>query len=96
MGFALASSTLESRAASKADLVDFNRDVRRILSENCFNCHGPDARESKGGKKKLRLDLPESARAALGSGHAAIVPGHPETSELIHRITTTDLDDRMR
>ena len=95
IGFALASSTLESRAASKADLVDFNRDVRRILSENCFNCHGPDAKESKGGKKKLRLDLPESARAALGSGHAAIVPGHPETSDLIHRITTTDLDDKM-
>ena len=75
-------------------MVDFNRDVRRILSENCFLCHGPDAKEGKGGKQSLRLDLPESAKAEHG-GHRPIVPGKPEQSEIIHRITTTDLDDKM-
>ncbi len=75
--------------------VDFNRDVRRILSENCFKCHGPDAKAKKSGKKVLRLDQSESARAELGEGRHAIVPGHPEQSELIRRITTEDPDDKM-
>jgi hypothetical protein len=76
--------------------VDFNRDVRRILSDNCFKCHGPDAKERKGGKKGvgLRLDVPEGAFADL-TGHSAIVPRHPEKSELVRRITTDDPDDKM-
>ena len=74
--------------------LDFNRDVRRILSDNCFQCHGPDAGGGKPGKKALRLDLQEAAHAAR-NGVAAIVPGHPETSELIRRIASTDPDDRM-
>jgi len=82
-------------AATSGDTVDFNRDVRRILSENCFKCHGPDAKARSNGKKVLRLDLPESARADLGNDHHAIVPGHPEKSEMVRRITTADLDDRM-
>src|SRR6185503_2325484 len=69
-------------AAPADETVDFNRDVRRILSENCFKCHGPDAKERKNGRKVLRLDLPESARADLGKGQHAIVPRHPEKSEL--------------
>ncbi len=77
------------------DTVDFNRDVRRILSENCFLCHGPDSKKTKNGKKPFRLDLPESAQADLGGGRHAVVPGQPDKSELVHRITTTDLDDRM-
>lgn len=77
-----------------ADSVDFNRDVRRILSENCFRCHGPDAKESKG-KQSLRLDVRESALASLGDGRHAIVPGKPEASEMIRRITSSDADDVM-
>ena len=80
--------------ASAADTLDFNRDVRRILSENCFKCHGPDAGEKKGGKKALRLDLPEASTARRGD-HAAIVPGHPEQSEVMRRITAADPDELM-
>ena len=82
-------------AAPGGDSVDFNRDVRRILSANCFHCHGPDAKERKGGGQALRLDLDESAKADLGDGRRAIVPGHPDRSELIRRVTTPDADDRM-
>ena len=77
-----------------AENLEFNRDIRRILSENCFQCHGPDAGEKKGGKKGLRLDLAESALARRGN-HAAIVPGHPEQSEMVRRITASDADDLM-
>src|SRR5882672_6772279 len=84
------------QAAAATAQVDFNRDVRRVLSENCFKCHGPDPKERKGAKKLggLRLDTTDGARVDLG-GYAAIVPGHPEKSELIHRITTNDSDDKM-
>jgi len=74
--------------------LDFNRDIRRILSENCFQCHGPDAGGGKPGKKALRLDLPDAAKA-VRDGHAAIVPGHPEQSEVMRRIASNDPDDRM-
>ena len=86
----------ETVSTQAGDQVDFNRDVRRILSDNCFKCHGPDAKERKGGKKGvgLRLDVPEGAFADL-SGHSAIVPRHPEKSELVRRITTDDPDDKM-
>ncbi len=74
--------------------LDFNRDIRRILSENCFQCHGPDAGGGKPGKKALRLDLAEAAYAQK-NGTAAIKPGHPEQSEVVRRIQSTDPDDRM-
>ncbi len=79
------------------EAVDFNRDIRPILSQNCFFCHGPDASERKGGprgKGGLRLDTVEGMRADLG-GHAAVVPGKPDESELLRRVTTTDQDDLM-
>ncbi|MBK8001308.1 MAG: DUF1549 domain-containing protein [Verrucomicrobia bacterium] len=85
----------QTHAAPKSDRIDFNRDVRRILSENCFNCHGPDAKERKGGGQSLRLDVEDSAKAKLGNGSRAVVPGHPAQSEMIRRIEATDLDDRM-
>ena len=91
-GLALAFGAVH--CASGADAIDFNRDVRRILSENCFRCHGPDAKE-KHGKQSLRLDVRESALANLDDGRHAIVPGKPDASEMIRRITATDLDDVM-
>lgn len=72
--------------------VDFNFEVRPILSDKCFRCHGPDARERKAG---LRLDTKESAFGESESGLCAIVPGKPDESELVARITSTDESERM-
>ena len=76
---------------------DFQRDIRPILSDKCFTCHGPDAAERKGGKKGvgLRLDTAEGLGADLGDGRRAIVSGQPQQSLLLHRVTTKDLDDVM-
>ena len=69
--------------------VDFNREVRPILSDKCFFCHGPDKEHRKA---KLRLDLEDSAK---NPKHKAIVPGKPQSSELVYRITTGDQDEVM-
>ncbi len=66
---------------------DFNRDVRPILSNRCFKCHGPDEEHQEAG---LRLDLREAAIAELDSGERAIVPGHADSSELVARIMSDD------
>ncbi len=68
--------------------IDFNRDIRGILSNRCYTCHGPDDAERQA---DLRLDSHEGAIADLGD-HSAIVPGKPDTSELIKRITSSDPD----
>jgi hypothetical protein len=78
----------ENIAAKK---LDFNRDIRPILSENCFQCHGFD---EKARQAKLRLDQADSAYAEHDSGKP-IVPGHPEQSELWRRITSTDESEMM-
>lgn len=72
--------------------VDFNREIRPILSQNCFLCHGPDAQDRKG---KLRLDIRADALKAGSSGKVAIVPGDPDQSELIARITHPDPEEAM-
>jgi Protein of unknown function (DUF1553)/Protein of unknown function (DUF1549)/Planctomycete cytochrome C/Concanavalin A-like lectin/glucanases superfamily len=71
--------------------VDYNWDVRPLLSNNCFSCHGPDDDARKAG---LRLDLRESAVAELpeSPGHVAIAPGDPATSELLRRVSSDDPD----
>ncbi|MDA1006842.1 MAG: hypothetical protein O3A87_10255, partial [Verrucomicrobia bacterium] len=76
---------------SAAEKISFNRDIRPILSDKCFACHGPDAKKRKA---DLRLD---SFQGATEGGEFAtpIVPGKPEDSELIVRILETDPDEIM-
>ena len=76
--------------SAKADS-DFTRDIRPILSERCFRCHGPDAEARAGG---LRLDEYTTAVEERG-GKRAIAPGSPEASELIARIKSDDPSRRM-
>ncbi len=72
--------------------IDFNRDIRPILSDKCWVCHGPDAKNKK---LRLRLDSEATAKADLGRGTRAIVPSHPEQSELVRRINAQDEAERM-
>ena len=78
-------------AVHGADKLHYNRDVRPLLSDKCFHCHGPDKNKRDSG---LRLDVREDA-IAMRDGIHAIVPGKPEESEIIARISTTDADDHM-
>ena len=72
--------------------VDYNREVRPILAKNCFACHGQDeAKRAKG----LRLDRRDAATQPLKSGETAVVPGDPESSELILKVTEEDETLRM-
>lgn len=77
-------------AAAPAKL-EFNRDIRPILSENCFYCHGQDPKHREA---DLRLDERDGATRDLG-GYAAIVPGKPEQSELLSRMRSHDKDEVM-
>jgi len=81
-----------SGTAAADESIRFNRDVLPILSNKCFHCHGPD-----GGSRKadLRLDEESFLTREAESGLALIVPGDPEKSELIYRITTNDEDEVM-
>jgi hypothetical protein len=78
---ALILASLPSVSEAQGPTVDFNRDVRPILSNNCFQCHGPDEKVRKG---KLRLDTKEGALSSV------VVPGQPETSSLIQRVKADD------
>ena len=80
---------LANAKKQKENLISYNRDIRPVLSDKCFSCHGPDVSKVKAG---LRLDLPASAFAELekNKGHFAIVPGNPEKSELIKRVSSND------
>jgi hypothetical protein len=88
----LAIFVLGSRADAQSASLDFNADIEPILADHCYQCHGPDP----GGRKaNLRLDHARTAFARLNDGKAPIVPGHPEQSEVIRRVTSTDLEVHM-
>ena len=99
-GALLALGSLEVPAAAPdkasglkpAPKIDFVRDIRPILSDNCFTCHGQDEKQRKA---RLRLDVRETAVAPAKSGDIAIVPGDVRNSKLVERITSQDPDEVM-
>src|SRR5688500_11232802 len=72
--------------------IDFNRDIRPLLSDRCFRCHGPDSAKRKA---KLRLDLRDGVFRKMNAGWAVVKPRDPGKSELVRRITTDDLEEMM-
>src|SRR5215813_12001247 len=78
-------------AVSAADLT-FNKDIRPILSDRCYACHGPDRNNRKA---NFRLDVEADAKADRGKGKFGIVPGHADQSEIYKRITSTNKTLRM-
>jgi mono/diheme cytochrome c family protein len=88
MAFMVATS---QTSADAADRVRFNEQVRPLLSDRCFACHGPDAKRREA---DLRLDLREHA-IGDGDGPAGISPGNPEASPIWERITSSDSDQQM-
>ena len=75
-------------SALSAEDIRFNRDIRPILSENCFYCHGQDPKHREAG---LRLDVREDAVKA-NEGVIAIIPGKPDESEMLKRLLSHDAD----
>jgi hypothetical protein len=92
MVFCLGCLALPSPILLAEDAPSFSRDVRPILSQYCFRCHGPDDGKRESG---LRLDQAAAALAPADSGMPAIVAGSPQTSELIRRIESGDLNEVM-
>ena len=87
-------SDTQAQETAMPDVIDYNYDIRPILSDRCFKCHGPDANKRKA---NLRLDTPEGAYAAFKDNPSmhAIVPGHPESSDAFQRLITKDTSLRM-
>ena len=87
----LATGMLAAKTVSGEDRVDFEREIRPLLADRCFHCHGPDAAQREG---DLRLDQEQAAKADRG-GYRAIVAGNVDASHLIERITSEDPDRQM-
>ncbi len=83
---------VEHGIAGSGEPLSFNRDVRPILSDHCYECHGPDEAVRQAG---LRLDSAEVAHGVLPSGRRALVPGDLDRSQLFQRIAAVDALDRM-
>jgi len=88
---ALVLAVLDRDSSAQAASPTFNRDIRPILADNCFACHGPDKNARKA---KLRLDRADDAYADR-DGKRPVVPGKPEESEMVKRITSTDPEEMM-
>jgi hypothetical protein len=91
VGWCLSAGSI-SAASRLSAKVDFNYQIKPLLSDRCYKCHGPD---EKARKAKLRLDTSEGAFKALDDGMFVIKPGDTKHSELVRRITTKDPDDKM-
>src|SRR5687768_11998809 len=78
-------------AAEPRQAIEFNRDVRPILADHCYHCHGPDPGQRQ---VDLRLDTADGA-AANREGGPIVIAGRPEQSELWRRITSSDAAERM-
>ena len=94
IGLVVAALSAPTSAADQppAGKISFDRDVRPILSNHCWKCHGPDAKERKAG---LRLDQLDSAMKPSESGKTAVIPNKPEDSELLRRVLSSDSDEQM-
>jgi hypothetical protein len=88
---AAAAMSPQKNSQQAGDEINFGRDVRPILSQHCFKCHGPDVAQAASG---LRLDIFAGATKKLGDGFA-IVPQHPEESLLLKRVSEKQPEDRM-
>lgn len=87
--FVLAAGLARAESVAK---VGFNHEIRPLLSDRCFVCHGPDDKTRESG---LRLDTREGALKELSNGRRVINPGKPEESELIRRLESTDPSEKM-
>src|SRR5690606_30052581 len=88
----LVAACIGSTARGETEKVDFGRQVRPLLADRCFRCHGPDEAKVEAG---VRLDIAQRATSPVDSGAIPIVPGDPDSSELIARITHEDEAMRM-
>jgi hypothetical protein len=90
-GIALITAPAPAANTALPDKVDFNRDIRPIFSDNCYACHGPDKNKRKA---DLRLDTHDGIFSKI-KDDTIVVPGKPDASELLRRVTATDPDERM-
>lgn len=91
LGVWLGLTALNDGGASTSPQIEFNRQVRPLLSDKCYACHGPDQNTRKG---KLRLDTREGLFSER-KGKVPVVPGQPDQSEIVRRINSEDPDEQM-